>query len=63
MKVAEFEGRLRMIEEGLMNGRPVEWNEKELTLESRHKELPEIPIQVTGYGPRRSPSPAGSGTA
>src|SRR5215218_7905288 len=50
VKVAEFERRLRMMKE-LMNGRPVEWNEKELTLEWA-KDLPEIPMHVAGYGPR-----------
>jgi probable F420-dependent oxidoreductase len=51
VKVAEFERRLRMIKD-LMNGRPVEWNEKELKLEWVRKELPEIPMHVAGYGPR-----------
>src|SRR6266508_2533169 len=50
VKVAEFERRLRMMKE-LMNGRPVEWNEKELTLEWA-RDLPEIPMHVAGYGPR-----------
>ena len=50
VKVAEFERRLRMIKD-LMNGRPVEWNEKELTLEWA-KDLPEIPMHVAGYGPK-----------
>jgi len=50
VKVAEFERRLRMMKD-LMNGRPVEWNEKELTLEWA-RELPEIPMHVAGYGPR-----------
>src|SRR5213080_1946092 len=50
VKVAEFERRLRMMKE-LMNGRQVEWNEKELTLEWA-KGLPEIPMHVAGYGPR-----------
>jgi probable F420-dependent oxidoreductase len=50
VKVAEFERRLRMIKE-LMNGRTVEWNDKELTLEWA-KDLPEIPMHVAGYGPR-----------
>src|SRR5437588_10874864 len=36
----------------LMNGRKVEWNEKELQLEWVRDELPEIPMQVAGYGPR-----------
>src|SRR6266545_2367316 len=35
----------------MMNGRPVEWNEKELTLEWA-RDLPEIPMHVAGYGPR-----------
>src|SRR4051794_1968225 len=51
VKVAEFEARLRMIKD-LMNGRKVEWNEKELQLEWVRDELPEIPMQVAGYGPR-----------
>jgi alkanesulfonate monooxygenase SsuD/methylene tetrahydromethanopterin reductase-like flavin-dependent oxidoreductase (luciferase family) len=51
VRVAEFEARLRMIK-GLMNGRKVEWNEKELQLEWVRDELPEIPMQVAGYGPR-----------
>ena len=50
VKVAEFERRLRMMKD-LMNGRPVEWNEKELTLEWA-KGLPEIPMHVAGYGPK-----------
>jgi alkanesulfonate monooxygenase SsuD/methylene tetrahydromethanopterin reductase-like flavin-dependent oxidoreductase (luciferase family) len=51
VKVAEFEAALRMIKE-LMNGRPVEWNGKELKLEWARGELPEIPMYVAGYGPR-----------
>ena len=51
VKVAEFEARLRMIKD-LMNGRKVEWNEKELQLEWVRAELPDIPMQVAGYGPR-----------
>src|ERR671924_959891 len=50
VKVAEFERRLRMMKD-LMNGRPVEWNEKELSIEWA-RELPEIPMHVAGYGPR-----------
>ncbi len=50
VKVAEFESALRMIKE-LMNGRPVEWNGKELEL-SWAKGRPEIPLYVAGYGPR-----------
>ena len=50
VKVAEFERRLRMMKD-LMNGRTVEWNGKELTLEWA-RDLPEIPMHVAGYGPR-----------
>jgi probable F420-dependent oxidoreductase len=50
VKVAEFERRLRMMKE-LMNGRTVQWNDKELTLEWA-KDLQEIPMHVAGYGPR-----------
>jgi probable F420-dependent oxidoreductase len=51
VKVAEFERRLVMIKD-LMNGRPVDWNEKELKLEWVREELPDIPMYVAGYGPR-----------
>jgi probable F420-dependent oxidoreductase len=51
VRVAEFERRLRMMKE-LMNGRSVEWNDKELKLEWVRKELPTIPMHVAGYGPR-----------
>ena len=51
VKVDEFERRLVMIKE-LMNGRPVEWNGKELELKWVRKELPDIPMYVAGYGPR-----------
>ena len=50
VKVAEFEARCRMIKD-LMNGRPVEWNGKELQLEWA-KDSPEIPMWIAGYGPR-----------
>ena len=50
VKVAEFEARCKMIKD-LMNGRPVEWNGKELQLEWA-KDLPEIPMWIAGYGPR-----------
>ena len=49
--VAEFERRLRMMKD-LMNGRPVEWNEKELELGWVREELPQIPMHVAGYGPK-----------
>jgi len=51
VRVAEFEARCRMIKD-LMNGRKVEWNEKELELAWVRKELPEIPMWIAGYGPR-----------
>jgi probable F420-dependent oxidoreductase len=51
VKVAEFEAALRMIKD-LMNGRPVEWNGKELELKWVREELPQIPMHVAGYGPR-----------
>jgi probable F420-dependent oxidoreductase len=51
VRVAEFERRLRMIKD-FMNGRPVEWNEKELQLKWVRPELPEIPMWVAGYGPK-----------
>jgi probable F420-dependent oxidoreductase len=51
VKVAEFEAALRMMKD-LMNGRPVEWNGKELQLKWVREELPEIPMHVAGYGPR-----------
>src|SRR5205814_383603 len=51
VKVAEFERRCRMIKD-LMNGRAVEWNEKELELKWVRDELPEIPMWVAGYGPK-----------
>jgi probable F420-dependent oxidoreductase len=50
VKVAEFERSLRMIKD-LMNGRPAEWNGKELEL-TWAKGRPEIPLYVAGYGPR-----------
>ena len=51
VKVAEFERRLTMIKD-FMNGRPVEWNGKELELKWVRPELPEIPMWVAGYGPK-----------
>lgn len=50
VKVAEFERALVMMKD-LMNGRPVEWNGKELELQWA-KGRPEIPMYVAGYGPR-----------
>ena len=51
VKVAEFERRIAMIKE-FMNGRPVQWNDKELQLKWVRPELPEIPMWVAGYGPK-----------
>ncbi len=51
VKVAEFERSLRMMKD-LMNGRPVEWNEKELQLEWVREQLPPIEMYVAGYGPK-----------
>jgi probable F420-dependent oxidoreductase len=50
VKVAEFERRCRMIKD-LMNGRKVDWNDKELELTWAMKE-PEIPMWIAGYGPK-----------
>lgn len=50
VKMAEFERALRMIKD-LMNGRPVEWNGKQLELQWA-KGRPEIPMYVAGYGPK-----------
>jgi probable F420-dependent oxidoreductase len=51
VKVAEFERRLAMIKD-FMNGREVNWNEKDLQLKWVRPELPEIPMHVAGYGPK-----------
>jgi probable F420-dependent oxidoreductase len=51
VRVAEFERRLAMIKD-FMNGREVQWNEKELQLKWVREELPEIPLHVAGYGPK-----------
>jgi probable F420-dependent oxidoreductase len=51
VKVAEFERRLAMIRD-FMNGREVNWNDKELHLKWVRPELPEIPMWVAGYGPK-----------
>ena len=51
VKVADFEQRCRMIKE-LMNGREVEWNEKQLKLDWVRPVLPPIPMWIAGYGPR-----------
>src|SRR6266702_2186339 len=51
VKVAEFERALAMVRD-FMNGREVDWNDKELQLKWVRPELPEIPMWVAGYGPR-----------
>ncbi len=51
VKVAEFEASCAMIKE-LMNGRKVDWNEKELELTWVRDELPDIEMWVAGYGPK-----------
>ncbi|MBV8599593.1 MAG: LLM class flavin-dependent oxidoreductase, partial [Actinobacteria bacterium] len=50
VKVAEFERDCRMIKD-FMNGRAVEWNDKELKLEWARTD-PQIPMYVAGYGPK-----------
>ena len=45
-----------------MNGRTVEWNEKELKLEWALTE-PQIPLYIAGYGPKALALPGGSPTA
>jgi probable F420-dependent oxidoreductase len=51
VKVAEFERRCAMLKD-LMNGREVQWNDKELKLEWVRPELPEIEMWIAGYGPK-----------
>src|SRR5215475_12225654 len=51
VRVAEFEARCAMIKD-LMNGRPVEWNGKELQLAWARTDLPDIPMWIAGYGPK-----------
>jgi probable F420-dependent oxidoreductase len=51
VKVAEFERSCAMIRD-FMNGREVQWNEKDLQLKWVRPELPQIPMWVAGYGPR-----------
>jgi probable F420-dependent oxidoreductase len=51
VKVAEFERRCQMIK-GLMNGRAVEWNGKELKLDWARTEHGDIPMWIAGYGPK-----------
>jgi probable F420-dependent oxidoreductase len=51
VRVAEFERRCAMVRD-LMNGREVDWNEKQLKLEWVREELPQIPMWIAGYGPK-----------
>jgi probable F420-dependent oxidoreductase len=51
VRVAEFERRCQMIKD-LMNGREVQWNDKELKLGWARPELPEIEMWIAGYGPK-----------
>jgi probable F420-dependent oxidoreductase len=51
MKVAEFEKALAMVKE-FMNGREVNWNDKDLALKWVRPELSQIPMYVAGYGPK-----------
>jgi probable F420-dependent oxidoreductase len=51
VRVAEFERRLAMIRD-FMNGREVNWNDRELQLKWVRPELPPIPMWVAGYGPK-----------
>jgi probable F420-dependent oxidoreductase len=51
MKVAEFEAACVMVRE-FMNGRAVNWNDKELQLKWVREELPDIPMWIAGYGPK-----------
>jgi len=51
MKVAEFEAACAMVKD-FMNGREVDWNDKDLQLKWVRPELPEIPMWVAGYGPK-----------
>src|ERR671915_87571 len=50
VRVAEFEARCQMLKD-LMNGRKVDWNEKELEL-TWARDLPEIEMWIAGYGPK-----------
>jgi len=51
VKVAEFEAALAMIKP-FMNGKEVNWNDKDLQLKWVRPELPEIEMHVAGYGPK-----------
>jgi len=51
VKVAEFERACAMIRD-FMNGREVNWNDKDLQLKWVRPELPQIPMWIAGYGPK-----------
>ena len=51
VKVAQFELALKMIKP-FMNGKAVDWNDKDLQLKWVRPELPEIEMHVAGYGPK-----------
>src|SRR3954451_10673358 len=51
VKVAEFEEALKMIKP-FMNGKEVNWNDKDLQLKWVRPELPEIEMHVADYGPK-----------
>jgi probable F420-dependent oxidoreductase len=51
VRVAEFERACAMIRD-FMNGRAVDWNDKDLQLKWVRPELPQIPMWVAGYGPK-----------
>src|SRR3954468_17416101 len=51
VKVAEFEAALAMIRP-FMNGKEVNWNDRDLQLKWVRPELPEIQMHVAGYGPK-----------
>ena len=49
VKVPQFENALKMIKP-FMNGKPVDWNGKELQLKGVRPELPEIETVLPGFG-------------
>src|SRR6476660_9443911 len=51
VRVAAFERRCALIRD-LMNGRAVQWNDKELELKWVREELPDVPMWIAGYGPK-----------
>ena len=57
VRVAEFERRCRMIKD-FMNGREVDWNDKQLKLAWVRRSCPRSPCGSPATGPRRSQSRA-----